>query len=371
MAITNWKSVGESAFEADMKRSQLALQAEQQRQNQARWETERADRNRIREEEKQWRDKTYADQREDVKANRDFERQKWNAQREDVKQNRDFERQKWNAQREDVKQNRDFEQQKYLDRLDQDAFDNEIKAEKMNQQTALFEREMQAYNDIQAKKEAAQAASKTSLAAMLAYGIRNGDRDAQGRIFIPTDAMNVFNASLAQATGANRANYKGAVLITKDANGNPLNGMQVALLKEDGTAEVIPQAELAGLVDAYPSLKGEYDGLMGQLFPKTSSGFDNNYYKYLNDSLDDVTSELKYERGNKDTLNNLNNPSVVNALTLKRNVQEFMRDHYMRSGEKLTYEDAVQLYKRATESRLGLGRRQPATQQAVDDDLAT
>lgn len=346
MAITNWKSVGESAFEADMKRAQLALQAEQQRQNQARWEAERADRNRIREEEKQWRDKTYADQREDVKASRDFERQKWNTQREDVKQNRDFEQQKWNTLRDDANYNRAFEQQKYFDKLDQDAFDNEIKAEKMNQQTALFEREMQAYNDIQAKKEAAQAASKTSLAAMLAYGIRNGDRDAQGRIFIPTDAMNVFNASLAQATGANRAGYKGAVLITRDANGNPLNGMQVALLKEDGTAEVIPQAELAGLVDAYPSLKGEYDGLMGQLFHKTqTNAFDSNYANYLNKNVSDAATTAANAANNKTLTGAVSDPEKLTQAEESEAVAKIKRKFYYENGVRLTDEQALEIHK--------------------------
>ena len=316
MAITNWKSVGESAFEADMKRSQLALQAEQQRQNQARWEAERADRNRIREEEKQWRDKTYADQREDVKANRDFERQKWNAQREDVKQNRDFERQKWNTLRDDANYNRNFEQQKYLDRLDQDAFDNEIKAEKMNQQTALFEREMETYNQLKAKRDAEKEASRTSLAAAITYAIRNGDRDANGRIFLPVDALNVFNSELANATGVNRPGYKGLVLITKDASGNPLNGMQVALLRADGSAEVMPQSELAALVDTFSALKGEYDGLLNQLFPNQQNAqIDNGRYKYLSDEIRSLEEQLKNELSSKDNLNRFNRPGEVERLT--------------------------------------------------------
>ncbi len=371
MAITNWAAgAAGGAHESDTERRKIALQAQAQENAQKRWEAEFEERKREREDAKQWREKTYADQRNDVNYNRDFEREKFDTQRGDVNYNRGFEREKFNAQRGDVDYNRGFEREKYDNKLYQDAFDNELKLDKHNQATALFDNQMAEYNRITADREAKQQASKTSLAALLAYGIRNGDRDEQGRIFIPTDAMNMFNASLSNAMGANRAEYMGAVLITKNPDGTPLNGMQVALLKKDGGVNVIPQNELAGLVDTFPGLKGEYDGLMGQLFPQQQKKpkFDNNTYKYLNDLIHESDNKIKALRSDKDLENNPKNPTAISHLETERGVYSAMRDIFMETNQLVPYDVALIEYQRRNREKLGLD--EPVEERtAVDDEL--
>ena len=267
--VTKWAKVGSEAADGDAQRAQIALAQRRQAQSEAAQAF--AQRRQV------YMDRENAKRYQDQRADADAARAR--QERLDARQERlDAESvRRYDTERADRRADVDYAR-KRQERLDgaqeeQNAFRRMLEREQQDQRNVLFERSMAEYNALQKQKEEARQVQNTSLASLLTYGMQHGDRQENGNIFIPADAIEVFNKSIAGALGARSPNaLQGVVMMTRDASGQPLPSMQVALMKQDGDVEVIPNAMMQALLTAFPGAGKALD----DAFPDTSEMWKRN-----------------------------------------------------------------------------------------------
>lgn len=354
MAVTNWKSVGESIHQGDMDRARLALDArrvamaEQAQQfNQQRQMHQDAEAKRIGE-------RAYKDSREDLKYNRDFAERDYADRRADTQYNRAFAERGYQDQRGDAQYSRAFAERGYQDqrsdrqyeaesaerayydgrgdlqynrniaeRAYQDqradtAFSQMIQQDLHNQQTALFNQRQAEFAEFNKVKEQEKLARSASVASLLSYAFTHGDRDQHGNILVQPDAIQVFNKGLGLDAN-NPSALGGAMVMINDTMGNPLNVPQVLLFDRTGKPEAMNSDVLKGLVASYPGmlnaaengLPGEYAklfvdglGLAPKVDPQAQQlqqavqpqqaqpGYDKELAKYLRSRVEDASKRI-------------------------------------------------------------------------------
>lgn len=267
MAVTNWKSVGESIHQGDMDRARLALDArrvamaEQAQQfNQQRQMHQDAEAKRIGE-------RAYQDSRADLKYDRDSTESRFDKEYGLKKEANAIDANKTindslykNAtlgikQREAAYKAREAESKarEVENKVAENAFKQMLDADKHALQIAKFNQESEKLASLAKQQEEERMAKSASLASLLAYGFTHGDRDPKGTVFIPSDAIQLFNQGL--GAGQNDPNaLGGVVMMTRDMAGRPLAIPQVAVLGRNGQAEVMNSEMLRGLFGNYPGL---------------------------------------------------------------------------------------------------------------------
>lgn len=400
MAVTNWKSVGESAHQGDMDRARLALDArrvamaEQAQQfNQQRQMYQDA-------EAKRTSERAYKDSREDLKYNRDFAERDYADRRADTQYNRAFAEHGYQDQRGDTAYNRAFAERGYQDsradtqynravaergyrdsrtdkqyeaetaeRAYQDsradrqydaetaergyqdsradlqynrniaergyrdsradlkydrelserryadqradvAFSQMLQKDEHDKKMALYKRQEDEFAALEKAKGEERLARDASTASLLAYAFTNGDKDKNGNILVPLDAIQVFNKGL--GLDANNPNALGGVeIMITDQVGNPLAVPQVILFSKDGRPNVLNSDVIKNLASNYPGVldavsKGLGDdyaqrfasgfGLVQpqQMTPmqQVQSGYDREIAKYLRSRVEDASKRI-------------------------------------------------------------------------------